>query len=1247
MHLIATIPGGWDPNDEGVFHIEQSAGDIVILTAADTEIAALNKAYASLKNEQEDLPVLRMANLIYLKKELTIDTYLEEVISQARLVVVRMLGGRSYYAYLAEALKDLCGERNIPLLMHGAFEPDPELLQMSSEPLHVQQQVSRYFDLGGVHNMKACLSFLSKHFLGKILEVDAPQEFPELFWWTSGKGIFAKGIAQLMPQGYSFSPIIAYRSHFLSGNLTVFEELQKHCQKNKLFAPVLFIQGLRDKSLVGQLEKQLKSSLKPSVILNTTGFSIKNIGEETTTEQLFDRLNVPVIQAILASNTYEDWKEGSYGLTPVDVAMNIALPEVDGRIISKPISFKESSGKDSLTDSDIISYSPFFEGIVHVVKASKYWVNLQELENRKKHIALVLPNYPNKDSRLANGVGLDTPASCIRILQSLKDSGYDCGDQFPEDSKELMETLTYLVTNDSGTTYQRPYQLLCSLEIFQSWLQKWPKDLLQKINQQWGSLEGSPYFTDEGIIIPGFQTGNIFVSIQPARGFNMDPQAIYHSPDLPPTWQYLAYYCWLQEQFQAHAVVHIGKHGNLEWLPGKSLALGKETCFPTNILAPIPHFYPFIINDPGEGAQAKRRTQAIILDHLVPPMTRAETYGGLIKLEHLVDEYYDAAQLDQKRADVIRQQIQSLVQQEKLDQDLNMDASDPDDILMKLDGYLCELKEAQIREGLHIYGLPPKGESLVDLLIALHRSPLLESKGLIHALALEYGTMEDPVLIPPTDSIEVEAEGTSFRNAGKWLTWLEEKARVWVRQLVETGDAPGKGNALDEVKACILNYTLPKILATDEEIKNLIKGLSGAFVPSGPSGAPTRGRADILPTGRNFYSVDTRTVPTQAAWKIGERSASLIIERYLQEHGEYPETIGISTWGTSTMRTGGDDLAQAMALIGVRPVWQKMNRRVVDFEVISLMQLGRPRVDVTLRISGFFRDAFPDLINLFQAAVEKVAHLDEDFDDNPIRKRFVEEKSWWKGKGIGEQQAKDRSLFRVFGSKPGAYGAGLQALIDEKNWKDERDLANVYINWSSYAYGSDQKGVSAHEAFRRRLKDMQIVMHNQDNREHDILDSDDYYQFQGGLSAAVSVERGEKPALYFGDNSKIEQPKVKSLKEELLKVYRSRAVNPKWIESIRKHGYKGAFEQAATMDYLFAWDATTNEIEDFMYEGMSKAYLTDPKNKAFLEEHNPWALRDMSERMLEAINRGMWQNPSEEIKEQLQEIWQEADCITE
>jgi cobaltochelatase CobN len=746
--------------------------------------------------------------------------------------------------------------------------------------------------------------------------------------------------------------------------------------------------------------------------------------------------------------------------------------------------------------------------------------------------------------------------------------------------------------------------------------------------------------------MPAFRQGNVVIALQPARGYNIDPQGSYHDPALVPPHCYFAFYAWLRGAVGVHAVVHMGKHGNLEWLPGKALALS-AACYPEAAFGPLPHLYPFIVNDPGEGTQAKRRAQAVIVDHLTPPLTRAESYGPLAELEQLVDEYYEAAGLDPRRLRVLQTQILDLARRIGLDRDCGIgDGEEAGAALGKLDGYLCELKEMQIRDGLHVFGEAPVGELLVDLLVALTRLPRGQGRGgdasLPRALAADLGLAG----FDPLDCVMGEAwqgpRPAALTGPGPWRTAGDTVERL---ELLAADLIAGRRRAEPDwtatvsALAFIADDLRPRVTRCGpDEIAALLTGLDGRFVVPGPSGAPTRGRLDVLPTGRNFYSVDTRTVPTPAAWQLGWTSACRLLERHRQEHGAWPQTLAISAWGTANMRTGGDDIAQALALMGVRPTWETASRRVTGFEIMPASVLDRPRVDVTLRISGFFRDAFPTQVDLVDSAVRAVAALDEPAHINPLAARVRADTARLQADGSDAAGAARRAAIRVFGSKPGAYGAGLQALIDERGWTGEADLARAYLAWGGYAYGGGGEGAAEHRLFETRLRAAQVVVHNQDNREHDLLDSDDYYQFEGGLAVAIRHLSGAQPAIYHSDHSRPESPHIRTLAEEVARVVRARVVNPKWIAGVMRHGYKGAFEMAATVDYLFAFAATARVVADHHFDAVFEAYLRDPEVLAFLRAHNPAALGDMAARLAEAQERGLWKPQSNSAHAVLSEL---------
>jgi cobaltochelatase CobN len=821
-------------------------------------------------------------------------------------------------------------------------------------------------------------------------------------------------------------------------------------------------------------------------------------------------------------------------------------------------------------------------------------------------------------------------------------------------------------------------------EQYNSWLEAIPPAARDGMLKRWGEVQTAPQFHADRLPVPGLLLGNLFIGIQPARGYDQDAAAVYHSPDLQPPPFYFAFYRWIRDIFAAHAVIHLGKHGNLEWLPGKGTALSAG-CYPEVMLQDLPHIYPYIINNPGEGTQAKRRSAAVIVDHLIPPMTQAGTYGELRQLEHLLDEYYTVQTLDPSKAPLVQERILELVKHAQLDHDLGC-GQDPEleqlpELLKRVDGYLCEIKEAQIRDGLHILGRLPEGDQLIDLLLSLVRVDNGSVPGLIRALAedlhLDYASLNQDLSAAAPSSLSdlrvtifhFEFPPPTCRTCGDVLEVLTSLARRFIEHCLHAGsfetllDAafPDRDLAMDKTRRTLefLSRTVwPRLQLCHQEIDHILLALAGRFVPPGPSGAPTRGSADILPTGRNFYSCDIRAIPTQFAWRTGCAAAEALLQRHQQRTGAYPESIALVVWGTSNMRTGGDDIAEILYLLGIRPRWDDGNRRVIGLEPIPLTELGRPRIDVTIRISGLFRDAFPNLVRLLNEAVALVARLEEPLDWNHVRAHMARDTALLSTQqpAVSNQQsalpveeAARRAGLRVFGSKPGAYGAGLLPLVDGRNWQSTEDLANVYLTWSSYAYtgSAEEDGEPEREAFELRLSQTEVVVQNQDNREHDIFDSDDYFQFHGGLIATVRTLTGATPAAYLGDSSRPESIRMRTLREEACRVIRSRVINPRWLAGVMRHGYKGAAEMAATVDYLFGYDATAEILDDWMYERLAAAYLFDDAVRDFLRRSNPWAERAMVERLLEAAERGLWENPDATSLTRLHEIYHANDAWLE
>ena len=1057
---------------------------ILVLTTADTEILALRTVI-------EDLPfAVQAANPAGLDEPPSLDG--------VDAVVVRLLGGRRAWEDQFDDLRVRCVDGGVALWAFGGeAQPDAELAALSTVSAGEWAQAFEYVAKGGLHNTRQLLRLVAG------LRHEPAEEIPPV-------GVWGQPVER--PERPTVG-IVFYRAHVLAGNTRFVADLGAALEARGVNARPVWCYSLRDGSAA--------TLLAGCDVVITTVLAAGSADGDQWAPGAPAELGVPVLQAVCATQPMATWEASSAGLTPIDTAMSVAIPEFDGRIVSVPFSFKEVVDDGDDLGTPVTAYRTRPDRVARVAGTAAALARLRRIPNEDKRVALILSSYPTKKSRIGNAVALDTPASTVGLLHEMRAAGYRV-DRVPEHGDALMAEL---VDGD-------------------------------------GAID----------------LGHVLVAVQPPRGFGENPVAVYHSPDLPPTEGYLAFYEHLRET--VHAVVHLGKHGTLEWLPGKGLGLSAD-CWPDVALGDLPLVYPFVVNDPGEGTQAKRRSHAVIVDHLLPPMTRADTYDDLARLEDLLDEHAQVASLDPAKLPAIRRQVWELLVAAELHRDLGMDeqpeGDDFDDLVLHVDGYLCELKDAQIRGGLHILGRAPEGEAELDLVLALTRLP----QGAVPAL--RHGERDRH------DVDRVEAENRATLSALQEAGWRYDGG--------------------DPTLRWICDRLIPALRRTTDEIANVLAALDGRAVPSGPSGAPTRGMAHVLPTGRNFYSVDPKAIPSRLAWDVGQKLAAEVIDRHVKETGAPPASVGLVVWGTACMRTGGDDVAEALALLGVRPVWAPESGRVTGLELIPEAELRRPRVDVVVRISGFFRDAFPHVVAMLDDAARMAG-----FDDDP----------------------------RVFGSKPGAYGSGILPLLESGEWTDDGDLADVYTAWGGYSYGRAGMGVPARDAMARRFSAVQVAVKNQDNREHDIFDSDDYLQDHGGMVATIRALTGREPFAFFGDSADPARPRVRTLSEEAARVVRTRVVNPKWVAAMRTHGYKGALELAATVDYLFGYDATAHVVEDWMYERVTDAYVGDPDTRKFFEQSNPWALRSIAERLLEADERGLWE-ASERARTTLRDALLEAE----
>jgi len=1262
------------------------------VTTADTEILATASAVERLPG---DFPEVRCVNPAGADAEALID----ELLVGARVVLCRILGGRRGWPGGFDLLRERCEEQGIALLaLGGEAEPDAEMTGLSLAPAGAVAQAGEYLRHGDVDNVEQLLRFLADTFLLEGHGFEPPHEVADLgvyvpgvgdipLWETLGDGGPAGELEAALGHLADDRPTVGfcfYRSHRLTGNTAFVDALCAAIEEAGANALAVWSYTLRRDAeghvpALSLLDGHVDALIVTMLATGGSGAADAAAGEgEGVGEQWQEwdatalaALDVPVIQAVCATASRAAWLESDSGLAPLDAATQVAIPEFDGRILGGVISFKERDSEGSPIGAAVPRYVPDLERCARVARLAVRSARLRHLPAERRRVAMLLTSFPTKHAKVGMAVGLDTPASALELLDALRADGMHVEQRFAH-GDELMHAL--IASGGHDPEFLTDDQLAeSSLRLpvadYVDWYNTLPETLRAGMEERWGPPPGDRYLDGDDFVIAGLELGNVLVAIQPPRGYGEDPVGIYHDPELPPTHHYLACYRWLDAVWGADAIVHLGKHGTLEWLPGKMLALS-PACAPDAALGDIPLVYPFVVNDPGEGVQAKRRAHAVIVDHLVPPMMRADTYDELAELEALLDEYARLELLDPPKLPALAARIWSAIERANLQADLDVHER-PDDLselVNHIDGYLCEVKDIQIKDGLHVLGQAPTGEQLRGLTAAMLRLGSGDVPGLRRAVGSAFALDEPSLLADPGKPVDLPAELverfgrplTAATSGGDVVDLLETAQMALLDGLAASDWDPasaarvctevlGRADAgVERALRFAAAEVVPRIRRTGEELEHVVAALNGRHVPSGPSGSPTRGRLDVLPTGRNFYSVDPRSLPSELSWEVGQRLADALLERHRRETGELPRMIGLVAWGTSAMRTQGDDIAEIFALLGVRPKWHPESRRVTGIEVVSLEELGRPRIDVTVRISGFFRDAFPHLIALLDDAVAGVAVLDEPDELNFIAAHARADAERLAAE-LGADDAWRRATTRVFGSRPGTYGAGLLQLLDSQDsaggggleagsgWRGDADLAAVYEAWGGYAYGRGLDGAPARESMRDCFARIEAAVKNVDSQEHDILDSDDYFQYHGGMVATVRALSGREPAAYLGDSSDPSRVVSRTLAEETRRVFRARVANPRWIASMIRHGYKGAAELSATVDYLFGYDATAGVAEDWMYEQIAERYLLDADVAAFMSRSNPWAARAIAERLLEAAERGLWSAPEDDTLTQIRD----------
>ena len=991
-------------------------------------------------------------------------------------------------------------------------------------------------------------------------------------------------------------------------------------------------------------------------LIMTTPFSQLNNSRDcsgiyTPDEQNFYHMltDVPVFQAMSSPVHFSDYEEVAGGSSSDGFRISVIWSEVDGQIITVPIGSNEGGRGGPKR------YSPIQDRISHLARLVRGWTVLSRTPRSDRKVAVLLYQSRPDSGRIGNSAGLDTIQSVRDMLERLDSEGYTV-DHVPADQRELVDELLDNITNDlEWSSPERVREKAADLMPMDEYMETYgslSEFDRSRMEDSWGEPPGTVSVEGGRFVIPGVVNGNVFIGYQPLRSWADQMEAVYHDPYVPMTHQYLAFYRWLRDDFGANVVVHMGTHGTLEWLPGRSIALSGK-CFPDIVLDGIPNVYPYVIDDPGEGIQAKRRSEAVLIGHMCPAMTRADSYDDVASVDGPLQEYFKAKASSENVRNAILGQLLDAMRGTGMLEELgipsDVDAAGLEEYVEQVHDHITEVKDALIRDGLHVLGRAPEGDILLEDVYSLTRIRNGSIPSLRRSVGLSMGYDMDRLMDDPSGM-------TDGRVNSSIIDDVDMGTRNLLRRMLECGFSRercmdlvsdmGSRDDLCMVVGYICDSLVPNLLRMTDEMDNMMHAFDGGYVLPGPSGAPTRGNAHILPMGRNYYGIDPEIVPTPAAWEIGRRMADQMIERYVSEKASYPREIGFIIWATDTMKTNGDDVAYILWLMGVRPVWSQIGGQVTGLEVVPLSELGRPRLDVSVRITGLFRDAFPNLIDLIDDAVKLVSGLDESDEDNALAANLRKDIIDGMAKGLTVDEARRRGSVRIFGCPPGCYGAGVNHAIETSDWKTVQDLADIYIRWGSHAYGRGLSGESMDDEFVRRFSKVGVTVKNMPDREIDLLDVDDVYGYLGGLNSFVRAY-GNKDALTFmGDGSDPDRVKVRDTKEELALVYRSKVLNPKFIEGLKRHGYRGVTEVANLTEYTFGWDATSDVVDDWMYQKLTERYLFDEDTRSWMEDENPHAMMEVMDRLFEAIDRGMW-DADQETVDRLKDIYLELESRVE
>ncbi|MEH6832051.1 MAG: cobaltochelatase subunit CobN [Sulfitobacter sp.] len=1087
MHVVFRESHGLEET-ETPFDVGQQPADLVVLSLSDSDLGAFAEAWHRGGGPEGRFPSLRLANIVALKHPLSVDTYVEQTLSGAKGILIRLIGGVPYWPYGLQQIRVLAQDKGIALAVLPADgRSDSRLDKMSTLPKSTLRRLTHLCDTGGVVAAQAALAQMALAAGLYAGPVQGTKSLPPVGAWTPEEGACCPVFALGSDAAIAKKPrilIVFYRSYLVAADLEPVRALFAAFRARGFDVASLFAPSLKSPDATGWLRRQV-ATLAPAAIVNATAFSGK--GEGGTSP--LDAAEVPVFQVALATSTSKAWAGAERGLSPADLAMHVVLPEVDGRIMGGVASFKDPGKRDPDLQYSRFAHRVDAGRVEAIADRVRGWTRLAALPEAQRRIALVMSTYPGKDWNMGHAVGLDAPQSAEAILSDLNTAGYDVA----IDDISLQDALLARST-------------AWPLEEYKIALAQLPEKLRDTLVEIWGAPEDDPDARDGAFHFAAIQRGNVWIGLQPERATPEGREESYHDLSRTPRHAYVAFYLWLQNN--TDALVHIGAHGTLEWLPGKSVALS-HTCWPEVLTGALPVIYPFIVNDPGEAAQAKRRIGAVTLGHIPPPMRSSGIPDRLVRLEALLDEFSNADGLDPRRRDRLQADIRAEAQAQGLEDDLGLDrAGCSAEAITRIDSFVCDIKESQFGEGLHIWGRAPKG-------------------------AAPFATAQ---------SVRSEALG-------------------------------------------------------------LLDALDGRRIAAGPSGSPYRGRRDVLPTGRNLFTTDPRAVPTRAAYAQGVRLADELIRRHLQDEGDWPRGLIVDLWGSATMRTAGEEFAMALHLLGVRPVWDAGSERVSGIEVLPLSEMDRPRIDVTLRVSGLFRDVFPTLSALFGQAVRALAGRHEAADWNPY---------------LGRED-----LARVYGPAPGQFGIGMGASLEEYSDAGREKAGLAWLNASAWALDGDQATKDA-RGIRARVAGADSFVHPQDLPETDLLLASDYATHEAGFAAAQKITGG-KAALYHLDNTDHANPRARGLSEEIARVVRARAANGAWIDGMKQHGFRGAAEIAETLEHMAGFAHLAGVVPAHLFDLYHDATLGDPETDGFLQDANPQAHQAMQDRFAALLEAGLWQ----------------------